>query len=97
MRGQGLRNQSAHTQLMELTLCLQQTTEDYTMQLETRCLQQDLEQEKQLQAGHQGAESHPRPLNVPWSTSYSLGPQSLELHWTLGVMLECAAGPMEAA
>lgn len=30
MRGQGLRNQSAHTQLMELTLCLQQTTEDYS-------------------------------------------------------------------
>ncbi|KAF6104433.1 hypothetical protein HJG60_011363 [Phyllostomus discolor] len=43
MKDQGLRIQSPDTQLMELILRLQQTIEGYIMQLETRHLQQDLE------------------------------------------------------
>lgn len=38
MKDQGLGTQSPDTQLVELVLCLQQTTEDYVMQLETRPL-----------------------------------------------------------
>ena len=41
MKHQGLRTQSPDTQLMELILRLQQTIEDYVMQLDTRHLQQD--------------------------------------------------------
>lgn len=43
----GLRNQSTHTQLLEVMLCLQETIEDYVVQLRTQPLQQGLALEEQ--------------------------------------------------
>ncbi|EPQ12844.1 1-aminocyclopropane-1-carboxylate synthase-like protein 2 [Myotis brandtii] len=92
MRGQGLRNLSPHTHLMELIWRLQQTTEDYIMQLETRHLQQDLVLEKQRHS--QATREQEAILTTVFNLLHSGATSSLELQmlfpppflWTLGVM-----------
>lgn len=53
VRNQDLRNQSTHTQLMEVMLHLQQTVEDYITQLKTQHLQPDLELQRHSQAARE--------------------------------------------
>lgn len=84
-KGQGLRNQSPHPQVMELILRLRQTIEDYITQLETRHLQQDREPEKQ---GHSQATREQEAILVHLmcqviSLLYSGATSSLELQLPL--------------
>lgn len=66
MSSRGLRNQSTHTQLLKMMLCLQKTIEDYVVQLKTQHPQQGLAAGgAKAQSDHQGAGSHPCPFNVP--------------------------------
>nr|XP_036284160.1 probable inactive 1-aminocyclopropane-1-carboxylate synthase-like protein 2 [Pipistrellus kuhlii] len=47
MKGQGLKTQKPHSQVMELILHLRQIIDEYSRKLKIRHLQEDLEQEKQ--------------------------------------------------